>query len=193
MKRIAALVLVILAAAFFGAFVSGGCARERGPEGDPGQTDATGFSTEPADETAAEHATEEPETTPEATAAVSPHPVLVVEAGGKVFYATPEDNGPAHEFAERLSIAPITVQAHDYGGFEKVGDLPWNLPPVDTRITAKPGDVILYEGNKICLYYGENTYEFTRLASIGNVTGEELLAALGDGDVSVRYYVEWSE
>jgi hypothetical protein len=53
--------------------------------------------------------------------------------------------------------------------------------------------VILYQGNKITVYYDQNTWEFTRLEKIGNTSKEELLEAFGDGDVTVRFWVEWSE
>ena len=81
----------------------------------------------------------------------------------------------------------------DYGSFEKVGDLPQELPRNDESITTVPGDIILYQGNKITIYYDENTWEFTRLAKIYDVTREELLDVLGDGDVTVSFWLEWSE
>ncbi len=82
---------------------------------------------------------------------------------------------------------------HDYGGFEKVGPLPWTLPRNDMQITTEPGDVILYDGNQITVYYGQNTWDLTRLARIGNVKKEELLDAFGDGEVTVSFWLEWSE
>ncbi len=125
--------------------------------------------------------------------AVQPRPVLVVEANGKKFYATIEDNSSGEALIEKLTSAAITLQLHDYGHFEKVGALPWELPRNDEQITTAPGDIILYQGNQITLYYDKNTWSFTRLGKIGNATREELLAALGDGDVSVRFSLEWSE
>lgn len=119
--------------------------------------------------------------------------VLVIEANGKVFYANLEDNSSAEALKEKLNSEAVTVDMHDYGGFEKVGALPWELPRNDTRITTEPGDVILYQGNQITLYYDENSWSFTRLARIGNTTKDELLAALGDGDVSVKFSLEWGE
>lgn len=119
--------------------------------------------------------------------------VLVIEAGEKRFYANLEDNSSAKALIEKLNSRPITVDMHDYGGFEKVASLPWELPRNDESITTVPGDIILYQGDQITVYYDENTWSFTRLAHIGNTTKEELLAALGDGDVSVSFYLEWSE
>ena len=127
------------------------------------------------------------------TAPAKPTPVLVIEANGKRFYAPPEDNSSAAALIDKLSSGPLTVEMSDYGNFEKVGALPWELPRNDERITTKPGDVILYQGDRITLYYDENTWSFTRLAAIGSATREDLLAALGSGDVTVRFSLEWSE
>lgn len=119
--------------------------------------------------------------------------VLVIEVGEKLFYANLEDNSSAKALIEKLNSGPITVDMHDYGNFEKVGSLPWELPRNDESITTVPGDIILYQGNQITIYYDENSWSFTRLAKIENTSKEELLAALGDGDVSVSLYLEWSE
>ncbi len=129
----------------------------------------------------------------ETTQAVSATPVLVIKANGKVFYANLEDNSSAKAFIEKLSPQEMTLDLHDYGSFEKVGDLPWELPRNDEQITTEPGDIILYQGNQLTIYYDENTWSFTRLAKIGNTSKEELLSAFGEGDVSVTMNLEWSE
>ena len=119
--------------------------------------------------------------------------VLVIEVNGKKFYANFEDNSSAEALKEKLNSQAITVDMHDYGSFEKVGSLPWNLPRNDMQITTVPGDVILYQGNQITIYYDTNSWNFTRLARIGNVTKDELLAALGKGDARIKFSIEWSE
>ncbi|MBO4299167.1 MAG: hypothetical protein J5998_10230 [Clostridia bacterium] len=124
---------------------------------------------------------------------VRPTPTLVVEANGTVFYASLEDNSSADALVGKLNSGGIDVQMRDYGHFEKVGPLPWPLPRNDETITTSPGDVILYQGSQITIYYDRNTWDFTRLARIDGVTGEELLKAFGDGDVTVRFRLEWSE
>lgn len=120
-------------------------------------------------------------------------PTLAIEVNGRTFYAAITDNASAKAFVEKLSSGAIEVNMHDYGSFEKVGQLPWKLPRSDESITTEPGDVILYQGDQITIYYDQNTWNFTRLAKIGNVTREALLDALGDGDVNVTFWIEWSE
>ena len=124
---------------------------------------------------------------------IRPTCVLVIEVNGKTLYANLEDNSSAEALKEKLNPGPVTVEMHDYGNFEKVGALPWDLPRNDTQITTEPGDVILYQGDQITIYYDTNSWNFTRLARIGNTTKKELLAALGDGSASVTFSLEWGE
>ena len=124
---------------------------------------------------------------------MTPTASFVMEANGRQFYPTFADSAAAEALFEKLDTGMLEVTLHDYGNFEKTGPLPWALPATDERITTQPGDIVLYQGNQICIYYGENTWEFTRLASIDNVSRDELLAILGDGDVTVRFWLEWSE
>ena len=118
---------------------------------------------------------------------------LVLSVGGRTFYPDLEDNSSAEAFVKKLESGPLKVEMSDYGPFEKVGDLPWELPTNDSRITTVPGDIILYQGNKITIYYDENTWEFTRLGRIPGVTGEELQEILGEGSVTAEFWLEWSE
>ena len=78
----------------------------------------------------------------------------------------------------------------DYGNMEKMGPLGKALPTNDEEITTKAGDLILYQGNSLVIYYDENSWNFTRLGKIEGVTGEELLDAFGDGDVTVTFSLQ---
>ena len=101
--------------------------------------------------------------------------------------ATLADNKSAAAFAELLKKGAVTVAMHDYGSFEKVGDLPTSLPRTDTPITTEPGDIILYQGNQITIYYDTNHWNFTRLGKITGKTQDELKAILGSGDVTAVF------
>lgn len=101
-----------------------------------------------------------------------------------------EDNSSAEAFLKHLKENDIVVDMSDYGGFEKVGDLGFNLPRNDTDINATSGDVILYQGNSITIYYGNNSWNFTKLGKIENVSQYELKNILGDYDIKVRFSLD---
>lgn len=113
---------------------------------------------------------------------------LKISVGGHELLATFEDNSSAEEFKELLEQGPLTIEMEDYGGFEKVGPLGTSLTRNDTQITTQPGDVILYQGNQITIYYGTNSWSFTRLARIDNPAG--LQEKLGSGTISVTFSLE---
>ena len=71
------------------------------------------------------------------------------------------------------------------GGFEQVGALGITLPRNDTRITTQPGDVLLYSGNQMVVFYGSNTWAYTRLGRISDKTQDELTKLLSNGSVTI--------
>ena len=124
---------------------------------------------------------------------MTPTAVLVVSVGDRSFTACLENNSSADAFFEKLKNGNVKIEMKDYGNFEKVGDLPWSLPTNDTSITTKPGDIILYQGNKITIYYDENTWDFTKLGSL-NATDEEIREVFGGEDsITADFYLEWTE
>lgn len=137
---------------------------------------------EPAREDKAQALTEEP--APDRTE-VQEEQMLKIEVNGHVLYAAFEDNSSADALKEKLKDGAVTLDLHDYGSFEKVGALPWKLPKNDTQITTQAGDVILYQGNQITIYYDVNSWNFTRMAKIQDVAQDELKQILGDGNVTV--------
>ena len=113
--------------------------------------------------------------------------VFYIEAGGTVFTAEFADNTSAEAFYELLASEDLTIEMSDYGNFEKVGEIGASLPQNNESITTEPGDIILYQGTSITIYYDTNSWNFTRLGKINDVTQDELLDALGDGDVTVTF------
>lgn len=111
--------------------------------------------------------------------------LFYITAGDTTFTAVFADNSSAQALKELLEQGDLTLSMSDYGGFEKVGSLGSQLPQNNEQITTGPGDVILYQGSFITIYYDTNSWNFTRLGKIEDVTKEELLAALGEGDVEV--------
>lgn len=112
---------------------------------------------------------------------------IKIAVGDTVLTAIPETNSSAEAFLALLEEQPVTLEMHDYAGMEKVGELGTDLPRNDSQISVDAGDIILYQGNQIAVYYGTNSWNFTRLAVIENATRESLLDVLGSGDVRVTF------
>ena len=113
--------------------------------------------------------------------------LIYAHIGENTLAIRPENNSSAKAFIELLRKGELVLEMHDYGNFEKVGSIGSNLPRNDTQITTEPGDVILYQGNQITIYYDENSWNFTRLGKVKNLNQDELKAILGKGNVSVRF------
>lgn len=111
--------------------------------------------------------------------------MLNLTIGDTILTATLADNSSAQALRDRLSAAPITIDMQDYGSMEKVGSLGVELPRNDEQITTEAGDLILYQGSSFVIYYAPNSWNFTRLGKINDITAQELKNLLGDGSVSV--------
>ncbi|MDY4166025.1 MAG: cyclophilin-like fold protein [Fournierella sp.] len=106
-----------------------------------------------------------------------------VSVGEKVFSATFADNSGAQALKELLTDGDITIRMSDYGGFEKVGSLGQSLPTENSQTTTQAGDIVLYQGSQIVIFYGSNSWSYTRLGKIDDLAGWQ--EALGNGDVAV--------
>lgn len=115
-------------------------------------------------------------------AAADTHRKITVKANGRPFTATLAGNAASDALAELLAAGPLTIRARDFSGFEKVGPLGRRLPASDRRTTTRAGDIVLYQGDQIVAFYGSNTWAYTRLAVIDDLTGWK--QALGTGDVT---------
>ncbi|MDE7213851.1 MAG: hypothetical protein K2N42_04665 [Anaeroplasmataceae bacterium] len=95
-------------------------------------------------------------------------------------------NSSVDALIEILKQRDITFTVDDYGGFEKVGSLGFSLPTNNSQITTEAGDVILYSGNQIVLFYGNNTWSYTRLGKIEGKSTNELRTLLQAGKGSIQ-------
>lgn len=131
---------------------------------------------------------------PSPTSTISPEPKEDTTVDTHTFYLTVEgvpfpatfaDNQGAEALADLLTDGPLTLSLEDYGSFEKVGSLGQSLPTSNTHITTQSGDIVLYQGNQIVLFYGSNAWSYTRLGQVTDLTGWQ--EALGHGDVTVTF------
>lgn len=110
---------------------------------------------------------------------------VYITVGGRSETITLVNNDATRNLVETLANGPLTISMDDYGGFEKVGPLPMALPISDSRITTGPGDVILYQGRNLVIFYGSNTWSYTRLGKINSLTANEIRAFLGNGEIEI--------
>ncbi len=112
---------------------------------------------------------------------------IQITISGKTLPVSIENNAATQALVEALRKASITYTASDYGGFEKVGALGRSLPTSNSQMTTQAGDVILYNGNQVVLFYGSNSWSYTRLGKIKYSSLDELKSFLkaGKGDISV--------
>ena len=111
-----------------------------------------------------------------------------VNVNGQYFTATLENNSAVDALVQMMENGPVTLQLSDYAGFEKVGPLGQSLPTSNSQTTTHAGDIVLYQGNQIVMFYGSNSWSYTRLGHIDDLTGWE--EALGSGDVTVTLSME---
>ena len=100
-----------------------------------------------------------------------------------------EDNQAAADLAALASDGPITIELSMYGGFEQVGPIGTSLTADDEQVTTEPGDIVLYAGDQISIFYGTNSWAYTRLGHITDKTADEMADLLGNGDVSITITV----
>ena len=63
----------------------------------------------------------------------------------------------------------------------------FSLPTSDENIGTNPGDIVLYQGDKISLFYGSHSWSYTKLGKIDNVDPDQLREILGSGDVTLEF------
>ena len=110
---------------------------------------------------------------------------LYITIDGVTQSATLVDNAATQELMTRLRVAPITVTLNSSGGFEIWGALGFALPTSNEQVDAQPGDMVLYNGSNICLFYGSNSWSYTRLGHIDDLNTSELRTFLKAGESNI--------
>lgn len=117
---------------------------------------------------------------------------IKMTVGSKSFTATLADNTSGKALLEHLRKGEVKVLMNDYGDMEKVGSLGFSLPRNDVQTVTKPGDLILYQGNYLVIYYDRNSWNFTPLGKVDNISSRNDMLNLlgGEGDVTVTLSLE---
>lgn len=110
-----------------------------------------------------------------------------ITAQGITFTADFAESDSADALRELLGDGDLTISMSDYGSFEKVGSIGKSLSCKDTQISTTAGDIMLYQGNQIVIFYGENSWSYSRLGRIEDVSADDLLSAFGNGDIDVTF------
>lgn len=110
---------------------------------------------------------------------------IKAEINNKELIVELEDNQATKELIKKLNEGNVIVEAQEYGGFEKVGSLGFSLTRDDKQIKTEAGDIVLYQGNQISLFYNSNSWSYTKLGKVTNVSASELKDLLGTGDVTI--------
>lgn len=108
-----------------------------------------------------------------------------IQIGDTVFTATLAENSSVEALKELMADGSLTLDMSDYANMEKGADLGVTLPQNDRQMNTRAGDIILYQGRTLAIYYDTNSWSLTPIGKIDNVNEEELKAALGIGDVTV--------
>jgi hypothetical protein len=112
---------------------------------------------------------------------------LYVTIGEETRSVTMEDNVGTQALVAALQAENITYEAHDYGNFEKVGALGQSFPTADHQVTTSAGDIVLYNGNNICIFYGSNSWSYTRIGKLDGMSAEDVrrFVNAGGGNVMI--------
>jgi len=171
------LILVLVSAL---ALVMGACGADPAEEQNEQDTDAKATETETS---AAEVSSAGAET--ETTDTVTTDMKMKLFIDDQEVSVEWENNEAVSALAGQVKAQPLTIDMAMYDDFEQVGDLGTSLPAEDVQMETKPGDIMLYAGDKIVVFYGTNSWAYTPLGTIKDKTEEEMAELLGQHDVTI--------
>ena len=118
---------------------------------------------------------------------------MYLTIGGVTKTATLVSNSTTEALVAQLQKGNITYEAHDYGNFEKVGELGYTFPENNEQINTVPGDLILHQGENLCIYYDTNSWNFTRIGKLDNMTQSDIKTWVNAGGDNVSVTLSISE
>lgn len=186
-RRWSKIVSLVLCGVFL-LFLLGGCAEKESHSSQ--ETVMSETETSSTDNPAA---TEQPAPTEEASVPAETSPTeeltMMLRIDNTEISVQWEDNESVEALKNLIREAPLTINMSMYGGFEQVGSLGTSLPRNDVQTTTEAGDIVLYSGNQIVVFYGSNSWAYTRLGHV-ELSAAEMSDLLSHGDVTITLYVE---
>lgn len=113
---------------------------------------------------------------------------MLMKIGDKSVDVAWEENASVEEL-KSLAASGLTISMSMYGGFEQVGPIGKSITRDDKQTTTTAGDIVLYSGNQLVVFYGSNSWAYTRLGRV-NLSENELKELLSNGDVTITLSVE---
>lgn len=130
------------------------------------------------------------ETVPGISQASQTSDMLKIEIGQETFTATLANNSSVDALKELLKDGPLTLKMSDYAGMEKGADLGVTLPQNNQQMNTTAGDIILYQGRTLVIYYDTNSWSLTPIGKINDLDEALLKETLGSGDVTVTFSLQ---
>lgn len=130
---------------------------------------------------------ENPEPATETTSDNKENEMLQMTIGETPVEVDWQENSAVEALKDLCRENPLQIQMSMYGGFEQVGSIGQSLPTEDQQTTTRSGDIVLYSGSQIVVFYGSNSWAYTRLGHISDKTDQEMKELLGNGDVTITF------
>ncbi len=115
---------------------------------------------------------------------------MVMYIGGREVNTQWQNNESVDALRELCKAGDITVEMSKYGGFEQVGELGTELPRNDVQTVTEAGDIVLYSGSNIVVFYGSNSWAYTRLGRITDLSADELIELLSGSDTTITLSIK---
>lgn len=167
-----------------------GCGNQQG-SGNPGsQAEGRAGLPEGQGEDGAEEAKQPGAETETDTEAEAEEMKMKIQVGDTEFTAALAENSSVDALKELMADGSLTLNMSDYAGMEKGADLGAVLPQNNEQMNTQAGDIILYQGRTLVIYYDTNSWSLTPIGKIEHTDPKELRKVLGTGDVSVTFSLE---
>ena len=114
---------------------------------------------------------------------------LIMKIDGTEVSVAWENNESVDAIRKLAASGGLEINMSMYGGFEQVGSIGQSIPKSDKKTTTKAGDIVLYSGNQVVVFYGSNSWAYTRLGRITGKTKQELAEMLGKKNVVLSFEI----